>query len=186
MISAQYIVFSMSMTAICLSLTLGILNLHHHLPQTPVPRVMRKFILHKMAACVCLHRRDLCCHLADNTKLNKTVGNSNLKSTGKGKSEVNHNSAPTNEDVTTMYEDEDTPTDNLKHQLGELSLPSDLIQFLRSKMAADEQEDIMTRNREQWEHCGRVLDRCLLILSLLVIACMSIVYGAIIAIDYEK
>ena len=55
-------------------------------------------------------------------------------------------------------------------------LPPDMLRFLRSKMAAAEEEDVMSQNSEQWAHCAVILDRLLLVISLLGITAMSVVF----------
>ena len=55
-------------------------------------------------------------------------------------------------------------------------LPQDILMFIHKKMEDDAEGDILEKNKAEWEHGGRVLDRFLLVMSFVVITAMSAAY----------
>jgi hypothetical protein len=53
--------------------------------------------------------------------------------------------------------------------------PKDVLKYIRKKIQDDAENDMLDQNREEWEHVARVLDRFLLIISMLFITLMAIV-----------
>ena len=161
-ISAEYIVYSMAITAICLFFTLGVLNLHHHRPETPVPRLLHLCILHWLAHCVFLHRKSMC-----------GVCDKNSSSKGNSISPVSPRDVKVIDDM--RVEDLEKKSVMRRGPMDEL-LPADVVAFIRKKIADSAEEEVHAKNKSQWEHAANVMDRFLLILTFIGILAMSLAY----------
>ena len=139
----------MGITALSLLFTLLVLNIHHHNPKKPVPKVIQLMVLNWLAKAVCMKRKE-----NNNSEKPKSLGANQLK--------PEHIDGENNIGAKAAY-----PGVNE-------SLPADVLMYIRKKIQDDVEADEIENNREDWHHAASIVDRFLLILFSLAIFIMSV------------
>ena len=162
-ISAEYIVFSMVLTTLCLLSSLGVLNVHHHHPGAPLPPWVCRLLLHGLARALFASRPELCrC---------KTHPSSQPPSPKVCKNDLELIDV---DDHAVIGKKSARDSNHLA------LLPPNVLQYINKKLADDEQADKRALNKDQWEHAAKVIDRFLLVLSFCGITIMSLTYTLVI------
>ena len=174
-VTAQYIVYSMGVTAVCLFFTLGVLNLYHHRSDRAMSRLLQLSILHYLAHVVFMHRQDICAHCSKDsvTKVNSVTPQDDMivSDVGEKNRDVGCRNGWLSSSMKTNNA-ENVKDVGCRDQL----IPEDVLAFIRKKMADDQEADVHERNKQQWEHAAHVVDRFLLILTSLGMFIMTIYF----------
>ena len=165
----------MILTSLSLLCTIAVLNLHHHSPNKPVPKILRFSILKILARCVCLYKEEN--HSATNNSiqpLNQSFVDKKIKQEIKQRQIIL-------QDVD-EFSDRKLRLNENENNAG--AIPADILVFLRKKIRDDEEKDRLSHNKDEWEHAANVLDRFFLVFYFVGISALSL--GYLLAIRAEE